>query len=200
MSKYIQTNNNYPGILEMLWYKPATGSKMTALAHQLLLGKSGLTSGERETIAAYTSALNNCEFCCASHNGAVNCHLKSDNKPGDYLSPEFMAKQTPKMKAMLALASQVQQGGKHVTKEAIDAAKAAGASDEDIHDGILVAAAFCMFNRYVDGLGTRVSNEEDYRDTGIRLGTKGYRFPPRFMYWLVRRILNKRYAPGSKFV
>jgi uncharacterized peroxidase-related enzyme len=200
MSKYIQTQNNYPGILEMLWFKPATGSKMCALANQLLLGKSGLTSGERETIAAYTSALNECEFCCASHNGAVNCHLSSETKPSDYLSAEFMARQTPKMKALLALAAQVQKGGRHVTKETIDAAKKAGATDEDIHDAVLVCAAFCMYNRYVDGLGTRVSNEEDYKDTGVRLAKKGYKFPPKFLYWMVRRILNKRYAPGSKFV
>jgi hypothetical protein len=104
------------------------------------------------------------------------------------------------MKAMLALAAQVVQGGRHVTPEATAAAKQAGASDEDIHDGILVSAAFCMYNRYVDGLGTRVSNEEDYKDTGVRLATKGYKFPPRFLYWMVRRILNKRYAKGSKFV
>jgi len=199
MSKYIKTDNNYPGILEMLWYKPATGSKLTALAHQALLGKSGLTSGERETIAAYTSALNECEFCCASHNGAVVCHLQKDIKPNDYLTPEFMAGQTKKMQALLALAAQVQKGGRHVTPDVVDAAKKAGASDEDIHDAVLVCAAFCMFNRYVDGLGTYVSNEADYKDTGVRLATKGYKFPPRFLYWLVRRILNKRYAKGSKF-
>jgi uncharacterized peroxidase-related enzyme len=199
MSKYITTNNNYPGILEMLWFKPATGNKLCALANQLLLGPSGLTSGERETIAAYTSALNECEFCCDSHNGAANCHLKIERKASDYLTPEFMAGQSKKMQALLALAAQVQRGGRHVTKETVDAAKAAGASDEDIHDAVLVAAAFCMYNRYVDGLGTHVSNHEDYKDTGVRLATKGYKMPPSFLRWLVRRILNKRYAKGSKF-
>lgn len=197
MSKYIQTNNNYPGILEMLWYKPSTGSKLTALAHQILLGPSGLTSGERETIAAYTSALNNCEFCCASHNGAVNAHLNKQLKPNEYLTPEFMSTQTKKMQALLAVAAQVQQGGRYVQPETIAVAKQEGASDEDIHDAVLVAAAFCMYNRYVDGLGTRVSDEEDYKETGIRLATKGYKFPPKFLYWLVKRILNKKYGPKA---
>jgi hypothetical protein len=126
--------------------------------------------------------------------------LKTSRQKADYLSPEFMAGQSKKMQALLAIAAQVQKGGRHVKPETVALAKLAGASDEDIHDAVLVCAAFCMYNRYVDGLGTRVSNEEDYKDTGVRLATKGYKFPPRFLYWLVKRILNKRYAPGSKFL
>jgi uncharacterized peroxidase-related enzyme len=158
-----------------------------------------LTSGERETIAAYTSALTDCGFCCASHNSSANVHLKSETAAEDYLRPEFIDRQTPKMKALLAVVAQVQKGGRQVTQESVDAAKAAGASDEDIHDAVLVCAAFCMYNRYVDGLGTRLSNEADYKETGVRLATIGYKFPPRFMQWVVRWILNKRYARGSKF-
>ncbi|HYG52588.1 MAG TPA: carboxymuconolactone decarboxylase family protein [Flavobacteriales bacterium] len=191
---YIQTNNNYPGILEMLWYKPATGRRLSALAHQLLLGKSGLTPGERETIAAYTSALNDCDFCCDSHNAAACEHLKTERKKADYLSPEFMARQSKKMQALLTIAGQVQKGGKYVQPESIAMARLTGATDEDIHDTVLITAAFCMYNRYVDGLGTRISTQEDYQETGVRLATKGYKFPPRFMYWLVRSILNKRYT------
>jgi len=191
---HINSGNNYPGILEMLWYKPKTGKRLSALAHQLLLGKSGLTSGERETIAAYTSALNDCDFCCDSHNAAACTHLKTERGRADYLSPEFMSGQSKKMQALLAITAQVQKGGKHVTAAAVEAAKKAGASDEDIHDTVIITAAFCMYNRYVDGLGTRISTEEDYKETGVRLATKGYKFPPRPLYWLVRRILNKKYA------
>ena len=194
MSKYITTTNNYPGILEMLWYKPSTGKRLSSLAHELLLGKSGLSSGERETIAAYTSALNECEFCCDSHNRAACEHLKTDRKRTDYLTPEFMSGQSKKMQSLLAISAQAQKGGRHVTAETVAAAKSAGATDEDVHDTVLITAAFCMYNRYVDGLGTRVSNEEDYKVTGVRLATKGYKFPPRFLYWLVKRILNKKYA------
>ena len=97
------------------------------------------------------------------------------------------------MQALLVISSQTPKGGKHVTTESVALAKAAGATDEDIHDTVLITAAFYMYNRYVDGLGTRISAEEDYKEMGFRLSTKGYKFPPKFLYWLVRRILNKKY-------
>lgn len=192
---YIKTTNNYPGILELLWYKTTTGSKLSAFAHELLLGKSGLTSGERETIAAYTSALNNCEFCCESHNGAACAHLNQQRQMADYLTAEFMQSQTGKMQALLGIAASVQKGGRNVSPDQVQAALKAGASDEDIHDAVLVAAAFCMFNRYVDGLGTTPpADKAEYKVMGQRLATKGYKFPPRPLYGVVRRILNKQYA------
>lgn len=192
---HIKTDNNYPGILELLWYKPSTGSKLSAFAHELLLGKSGLSSGERETIAAYTSSLNVCEFCCESHNAAAVGHLNKNIEAEAYSTPEFMNSQTPKMQALLKIAAKTQQGGKHVSSVEIDAAKKAGATDEDIHDAVLIAAAFCMFNRYVDGLATTPPvNKSDYKEMGKRLSTKGYKFPPRFLYGTVRRILNKQFA------
>jgi hypothetical protein len=40
-----------------------------------------------------------------------------------------------------------------VTPEQIAPAPEAGASDKEIHDTVLIAASFCMLNRYVDGLG-----------------------------------------------
>ena len=191
---HIQTNNRYPGILELLWYKPSTGQKLSALAHELLLGPSTLSSGERETIAAYTSALNDCEFCCESHNASACAHLGKDRPASVYLTPEFLAEQTPRMKALLEIAALTQKGGRNVKPENVEAARKAGASDDEIHDAVLIAAAFCMYNRYVDGLGTRPpANPADYKEMGKRLSTQGYKFPPRFLYWLVRKILTKKY-------
>ena len=68
----------------------------------------------------------------------------------DYESADI----TDKLKALLRIAGKVQQSGKSVTTEDIENAKANGATDLEIHDTVLIAAAFCMFNRYVDGLAT----------------------------------------------
>lgn len=191
---FIKTNNTYPGILSLLYYKAPTGKRLSALAHQLLLGKSPLSSGDREKIAAYVSALNNCHFCCDSHASACSAHLGQSITREHVLTDEFMEKQTPKLKALLAIAGKVQKGGKHVEQDDIDKAKSANASDEEIHDTVLVAAAFCMYNRYVDGLGTIPLRErEDYKEMGERMAFKGYKYPPFFLRWLVRRILNKKY-------
>jgi alkylhydroperoxidase/carboxymuconolactone decarboxylase family protein YurZ len=79
------------------------------------------------------------------------------------------------MKALLAIAASVQRGGKHVTVAQVEVAKTAGAADVEIHDTVLIAAAFCMFNRYVDGLGTWApANLEMYRERAGRLAEVGY--------------------------
>jgi len=81
-----------------------------------------------------------------------------------------------KLRALLQIAKKVQQGGKNVLKEDIDNAKNKGADDIEIHDTVLIAAAFCMFNRYVDGLGTWAPPEKEaYIETGEKLAKRGYR-------------------------
>jgi alkylhydroperoxidase family enzyme len=80
-----------------------------------------------------------------------------------------------KLKALLAVAGKVQKGGKHVTADDIARARSAGATDREIHDTVLIAAAFCMFNRYVDGLGTwQPADPQAYREMGQRMAHEGY--------------------------
>jgi hypothetical protein len=98
------------------------------------------------------------------------------------------------MRALLAVAASVQRSGKAVSAGDIEAARKAGANDEEIHDTVLVAAAFCMYNRYVDGLGTQPAKPEEYAPMGERLAKKGYSYPPAPIRWLVRRILNRQYG------
>jgi alkylhydroperoxidase family enzyme len=66
-----------------------------------------------------------------------------------------------KLKALLNIAAKVQQSGKFVTTQDVENAKANDATDKDIHDTVLIAAAFCMFNRYVDGLATITPTDMD---------------------------------------
>ncbi len=121
----------------------------------MLRGESTLTSGERELIAAYVSHQNNCLFCHSSHGAAAAHHLGKDYALVDQVKNDYQsAAITNKLKALLGVAGKVQKGGRHVTPEDIEAARKEGATDVEIHDTVLIAAAFCMFNRYVDGLNT----------------------------------------------
>ena len=80
-----------------------------------------------------------------------------------------------KMKALLAIAGKVQKGGKQVTPADINTCARAGATDKEIHDSVLLTAAFCMYNRYVDGLVTWAPTDPAmYRENGKRLAEKGY--------------------------
>ena len=158
---YIKTDIHQPGIVELLFYKGATGKALSKLAHTLLHGPSPLTFGERELIASYVSALNNCEFCHESHSASASVHL-NDGGSTVYAvkSDPEKAEISDKMKALLKIASQVQKSGRDVTLEAIEAARQKGATDEDIHDTVLISAAFCMYNRYVDGIGHKPARGE----------------------------------------
>jgi alkylhydroperoxidase family enzyme len=82
---------------------------------------------------------------------------------------------SPKLRTLLRIAAAVRDDGRKVTTELVDAARTEGATDVEIHDTVLIAAAFCMFNRYVDGLGTRPAAEPAmYAAMATRITTAGY--------------------------
>ncbi|MDX1684986.1 MAG: peroxidase-related enzyme [Saprospiraceae bacterium] len=195
---YINTGIEEPGIVELLFYKGKTGKALSNLAHTLLHGPSGLTSGERELIASYVSKLNNCNFCHNSHGAAASEHLQDNGHTIQCIITDTdTAPVSDKMKALLQIASKVQRSGREVQKQDILQARRAGATDEDIHDTVLIAAAFCMYNRYVDGLGTNEPEDKDeYNDVGERLARKGYKYPPLFLrklviWWMKRQRAKK---------
>ncbi|MDR3715443.1 MAG: peroxidase-related enzyme [Puia sp.] len=174
---HIQLNNEHmPGIIGLLNYSPATAAPLTGLANALLAADSSLTKAERELIAASVSWWNGCHFCHTSHAAVAVAHSHSaislidDIKKG---LPETAI--TGKLRALLQIAHQVQKGGKHVTEADILAAREEGATDKEIHDTVLIAAAFCMYNRYVDGLGTWApAANEDYIEMGKMIAESGY--------------------------
>ncbi|MDF7818399.1 peroxidase-related enzyme [Runella sp. MFBS21] len=174
---HISLPEGMPGILGPMNFSPQTADPMNALANALLQTDDGLSRGERELIATYVSSENDCFFCQTIH-GAVASHYLGDTDWSFVKAVKCDFEQTTlsdKMKALLSIAGSVQQGGKNVTTEQVEAAKKQGATDKDIHDTVLIAAAFCMFNRYVDGLATIAPTEENvYRLRALRIADNGY--------------------------
>ena len=145
----------HPGIRGLLQYRPDTAKPLSELAEVLLRGPHPLSEGERELIAAYVSALNDCHFCTCVHAAHAEVRLDGAMPLVDVLRADLdSADVSDKLRALLRIAGAVQRGGLQVTGELVAAARDAGASDLEIHDTVLIAAAFCMYNRYVDGLGT----------------------------------------------
>lgn len=167
-----------PGITAGFAFRPETAKPMRELAHILLhtSGNEGFSSADRELIAAFVSSRNTCYFCQTSH-GAAAAYLNGGD-PGlvpavcsDYRS----APVSDKLKALLAIAERVQVDGKRVTGDLVERAREAGATDLDIHDTVLIAAAFCMYNRYVDGLATwQPTYPAMYAEMGQRMAEQGY--------------------------
>jgi uncharacterized peroxidase-related enzyme len=149
---------------------------MRELAEVLLRGPNTLTSAEREMIAAFVSNRNDCHFCHASHRAAAAHHMEGNYEVVDAVKRDYQsAPVSPKLKALLAIAGQVQQSGKQVAAADIERARREGATDREIHDAVLIAAAFCMFNRYVDGLATLTPTDERAYDVmGQRMAKEGY--------------------------
>lgn len=173
---HIPLPENLPGISAGFAFRPETAKPMRELAHILLHEPHSLTPGERELIATYVSSQNDCYFCQTSHGAAAACHLGSGEIVKQVKTDFESAPVTPKLKALLAIAGKVQQGGKRVLAEDVARARQQGATDLEIHDTVLIAAAFCMYNRYVDGLGTWQPRDQSmYAQMGRQLAEHGYR-------------------------
>jgi uncharacterized peroxidase-related enzyme len=173
---HIPLQEDLPGIRGLLAFRPETAKPLNQLADVLLAGPSTLTPGERELIGTYVSSQNDCHFCQSVHGAVAAHHLGGNEELVLQVKQDFRSSAvSPKLKALLNIAGKVQQGGKHVTAEDVDTARKEGATDLEIHDTVLIAAAFCMFNRYVDGLATWAPQDPAlYRSRAGRIANEGY--------------------------
>jgi uncharacterized peroxidase-related enzyme len=166
----------HAGIRSGFAFRPETAKPMNELVEILLTGPSTLSKGERELIATYVSSRNCTHYCASIHGMIAAAHLGGDEALVRQVKTDFMhAPISPKLKALLVIAGKVQQDGKLVTADDVDTARKLGATDLEVHDTVLISAAFCMYNRYVDGLGTVQPDDEAlYRERGRQVARKGY--------------------------
>lgn len=177
---HIDLGNDLPGIRGLLAYRPLTAGPLMELAETLLRGDSTLSRGERELIAAYVSRQNECEYCAGAHSATAAAQLPGGAAQVErtLAGPAGQAPVSARLRALLDIAGLVRVDGRLVSAQAVAAARAAGATDLEIHDAVLIAAAFCMFNRYVDGLGTAVPDDPgQYAVSAAHLISHGYRLP-----------------------
>jgi uncharacterized peroxidase-related enzyme len=176
---HIELGNEIPGIRGLLAYRPETARPLGELAETLLRGDSTLSRGERELIAAYVSRRNECEYCSNSHAATAAAQLPGGmQQVGQVLADPGTAPVSGKMKALLDIADLIRVDGRLVSADTVAKARAAGATDLEIHDTVLITAAFCMYNRYVDGLGTQVPDDPAEYAAGARMLVEhGYREP-----------------------
>jgi uncharacterized peroxidase-related enzyme len=173
---HIALNSAQPGIRGLLLYRPETGRPLSELAEVLLRGPSTLSRGERELIGAYVSGLNDCRYCSSTHSACAAAQLPNGTEVVDQVrSDPDSAQLSQKLKSLLRVAAAVTTSGTAVTSDDIAAARSAGATDAEIHDTVLIAAMFCMLNRYVDGLATDAPDDPQLYAAGAqRLVTHGY--------------------------
>jgi uncharacterized peroxidase-related enzyme len=173
---HISLPEGLPGIRGPLAFRPETAKPLSDLAEALLRGPSTLTPAGRELIATHVSARNDCAYCRESHGAIAAALLGGDESvPRQVVADVENAPVSDKLKALLVVAGKVQQGGKSVLSEDVERARKHGATDLEIHDTVLIAAAFCMYNRYVDGLATWTPTDPaSYRERGALVAREGY--------------------------
>lgn len=168
--------SQFPGITGPMRFRPETAKPLMELAEVLLRGPHSLTAGERELIAAYVSGLNECDFCCNSHSAFAAVQLDEGMALVEQVRANLdEAPVSAKLRALLRIAGAVQETGRKVTGDLVESARTEGATDVEIHDTVLIAAAFCMYNRYVDGLATLTPTDpEMYAQSAQRIVEHGY--------------------------
>jgi uncharacterized peroxidase-related enzyme len=172
---YIPLSEKLPGITGLLDYRKDTALPIRQLTQILLRGESTLSEGERELIASVVSNGNECAFCNAAHSAIADLLLDEQGTAEKVKQDIANAPVSEKMKALLTIASATQKNGKLVTQEMVDKAKAAGATDRELHDTVLIAALFSLYNRYVDGLASVTPTDPAfYQRLAHILDTKGY--------------------------
>lgn len=172
---YIPLKDSLPGITGLLDYRLDTALPIRQLTHILLRGESTLTEGERELIAAVVSHGNECRFCTAAHTAAANAYLPDPSIAEQVKANIATAPVSEKMKTLLIIGQAVGKSGRLVTPLMIEAARKQGATDREIHDTVLIAALFSLYNRYVDGLASVTPEEPAFYDRlGGILRDKGY--------------------------
>jgi uncharacterized peroxidase-related enzyme len=169
---------NKPGMIALAAYRPDVYSRLASLADLLLHQEhpdSTLSLGERELIATYVSSLNQCNYCQAAHGSIAAAHLHDSKLVEDVKCDFERSELSSKMKSLLRIAGMAQRSGRDVSSDAVENAKREGASDIDVHDTVLIAAMFSMFNRYVDGLGTEMPKDMvAFVSRGASIAEKGY--------------------------
>lgn len=174
---------NFPGILTALNLTPGLGLHLRGLVDELLVKDfpgATLTRGEREMLATAVSAANDCFYCMDSHGAFAGELLKQSGATNvgpliDAIKCGATDDVSAKMGTLLHIARTVQRDALALTRNDVAAALAAGATDADTQLAVLIAAAFSMYNRMVDGFRAKTPpNATAYGARAVEIAAHGY--------------------------
>ena len=175
-----------PGIGAAMRLTPGLGLHLRGLADELLVNDfpgATIQRHQREMLATAVSAANDCFFCMDSHGAFAGALLEREDAV--HLEPVIDVIKSgasdgldDKMRALLHIARTVQAAPLRLTQADVATARKAGATDGDVQLAVLIASAFSMYNRLVDGFRARTApSTEAYRERAGEIAEKGYSAP-----------------------
>jgi uncharacterized peroxidase-related enzyme len=176
-----------PGIGAAMRLTPELGLHLRGLADAVLVHDypgATITRAEREMLATALSASNDCFYCMDSHAEHASAVLERDGGTEraallEDLKLGALHGLDRKMQALVQIARTVGRRSRDLSAEDVEAARAAGATDADVQLAVLIASAFSMYNRLVDGFRARTpTNPEAYRERAAEIAEHGYSPPP----------------------
>jgi uncharacterized peroxidase-related enzyme len=175
-----------PGIVAAMGLAPGLAVHLRGVADELLVKDypgASLTRPERELLATAVSADNDCFYCMDTHGAFASELLRRTNSPEaeslvDRLKAGDLSGLSEKLRALIQLARTVRERPRDATRADVERALRAGATDADTQLAVLIAAAFSMYNRMVDGLRARTPASVDaYRARAVEIADHGYADP-----------------------
>ena len=175
-----------PGIVAAIRLTPGLGVHLRGLADELLVNDfpgATISRGEREMMATAVSAANDCFYCMDSHGAFATAVLERAGERDvapliDTIKVGSVDGLGQKMQALLHIARTVRAEPRKLTSADVEAAKAAGACDADVQLAVLIAAAFSMYNRIVEGFRAKTPpTPEAYRNRAEEIAEHGYSDP-----------------------
>ena len=163
----------YWGIWNLLAFRPQTAHHLAALSHEIMFADAPISSGLRELIAAYTSSLNNCEFCMRAH-AAVAAHALGEDLVWSVLRDLERSALEEDQKALLRFTKKLTLDSGSIAETDIAGLHAAGWEDDAIFYAIEACALFNFYNRYVSGSGVSLVSDESVNRLATRMATHGY--------------------------
>ena len=166
---------DYKTVLDIFQQNPNRYSALVEFIQTVMRGESALTAGERELIAAYVSGLNACDYCYGSHQ-AIATELNVDPKLLEaILTDVATAPIEERLSPVFALVRKLTLNPSKTIQADVDAILEAGWNEQAIEDVICVCALFNFMNRFVNGYGLELPNQEQLAVMAKGINTEGYK-------------------------
>lgn len=168
------SGGDYWQIWHLLAFDPEVAHHLAALSHSLMHNKAPISPGLRELIAAYTSSLNQCEFCMKAHASVAAELLNDEVLVWSVLNDLDSSKIDTKQKALLRFVRKVTLAPASITATDTGELNATGWEDAAIFYAISACALFNFYNRWVSASGVQPVSDEAFKRLGSRMAKVGY--------------------------